>query len=73
MTSHVTTSDITRDHVTVASSLGGGGASKLVGVVSATLPLHTTDVHKLRDQLQELMIRYGIRGVRGKRVGLSEN
>ena len=64
MTSHVTTNE---DHTALPASLGGrgGGASKLMGVVSATLPLHTTDVHKLKDMLQELMQRYGIRGVRG--------
>ena len=70
---HVTSrgagSDITRNHVTMASSLGEGGsvggACKLVGVVSSSLPLHKTDVHALRDSLQELMSRYSIRGVSG--------
>lgn len=63
MTSHVTTNE---DHTSLPASLGrkGEGASKLLGVVSATLPLHTTDVHKLKDVLQDLMQRYGIRGVR---------
>ena len=65
--SHVTNSDITRDHVTMASSLGGsglvGGASDSRGVVSKSLPLHTTDVHSLKDLLQDLKMKYGIRGV----------
>ena len=51
----------------MASSLGDGvsvgGASESRGVVSVSLPLHTTDVKSLTEQLQELIMRYGIRGV----------
>ena len=53
--------------MTMTSSLGGGsvgGTGKAVGVVLSSLPLHTMDVHKLRDGLQELLMRYSIRGVR---------
>ena len=68
MTSHVTGSDITRDHVTLPSSLGGasgavGGASNQRGVVSTSLPLHTTDMTALKESLQQLMTTYSIRGV----------
>ena len=50
------------DHVTMASALGGGYVAK-EGGVSGALPLHTTDVTRLRDLLQELMMAYSIGGV----------
>ena len=68
----MTNSDIItgdRSSSTVASSLGGGvggavgGASIPEGVVSTTLPIHSTRAVDLRGSMQELMLAYGIRAV----------
>ena len=40
-----------------------GGASSSVGVVSTSLPLHSTRVEDIREKMQLLMVGYGIRGV----------
>ncbi len=42
------------------------------GMLSGSLPLHTTDVNQLRDLLQELMLAYSIGGVRTYIMSLFE-
>ena len=57
------TLDRATSHVTMASTLQGGGNVAGGLSTSSYLPQHTTDVGKLQTLLQELMMVYAIGGV----------
>lgn len=59
----VATLDRVSSHVTMASTLQGRGNVAGGGVTSSELPQHTTDIGKLQNLLQELMMVYAIGGV----------